>query len=126
MEKTIYFIDYDLESKQALFIGINKNSEHSIQLELSDAEFTELSDNLDFVFIKNNKPVIDATFKSKYLNIVKNKNKIEELKALLAASDWKVTVNAELIQAGLPVKYKDLHAERQAWRDEINEIEAED
>jgi hypothetical protein len=125
MEKTIYFIDYDLESKQALFIGINKNSEHSIELELDDAEFTELSDNLDFVFIKNNKPVIDATFKNEYLNIVKNKNKIEELKALLAASDWKVIVNAELVQAGLKPKYPNLHVERQAWRDEINTLENE-
>jgi len=125
MEKRIYFIDYDLKSKQALFIGVNKNSEHSIQLELNDVEFTELSNNLDFVFIKNNKPVIDATFKNEYLNIVKNKNKIEELKALLAASDWKVIVNAELVQAGLKPKYPNLHVERQAWRDEINTLENE-
>jgi hypothetical protein len=123
MEKTIYFIDYDLESKQALFIGINKNSEHSIEIELSDEEFKELADNLDFVFIINNVPTINNTFKSKYLNTISNKNRIEELKSLLTASDWKVIVNAELVQAGLQPKYPNLHAERQAWRDEINELE---
>lgn len=125
MEKTIYFIDYDLQSKQALFIGINKNSEHSIELELDDAGFQQLADNLDFVFIKNGVPVIDNTFKTKYLNEIDNKNRIEELKSLLAATDWKVTVNAELLQAGLPLKYPNLHEERQAWRDEINELEGE-
>lgn len=125
MEKTIYFIDYDLQSKQALFIGINKNSEHSIELELDDAGFKQLADNLDFVFIKNGVPVIDNTFKTKYLNEIDSKNRIEELKSLLAATDWKVTVNAELFQAGLPLKYPNLHEERQAWRDEINELEGE-
>jgi hypothetical protein len=125
MEKRIYFIDYDLKNKQALFIGINKNSEHSIELELDDAEFKELSDNLDFVFIKNNKPVIDNTFKTKYLNKINNKNRIEELKSFLANSDWKVIVNTELIQVGLKAKYPNLHAERQAWRDEINTLENE-
>ena len=42
---------------------------------------------------------------------------------LLEESDWKVIVNAELVQAGLPPKYPDLHLQRQAWRDEINELE---
>lgn len=58
--------------------------------------------------------------------IVKKLNgeqRIAELKQLLAATDWKVVVNAELYQAGLPLKYPNLHAERQAWRDEINELE---
>jgi len=32
-------------------------------------------------------------------------------------------VNAELIQNGLPIKYPNLHQERQAWRDEINDLE---
>jgi len=49
--------------------------------------------------------------------------RISELKVLLANSDWKVIVNAELVQAGLEPKYPNLHAERQAWRDEINELE---
>ena len=44
---------------------------------------------------------------------------------LLEESDWKVIVNAELIQASLPPKYPDLHIQRQAWRDEINQLEGE-
>jgi hypothetical protein len=51
----------------------------------------------------------------------------EELLTLLKYSDWKVIVNFELQLAGLPPKYDPimLHAERQAWRDEINKLEKE-
>lgn len=49
----------------------------------------------------------------------------QELFRLLQESDWKVIVNAELLQAGLPPKYPDLHIQRQAWRDEINKLEQE-
>jgi hypothetical protein len=51
--------------------------------------------------------------------------RIIELKQMLQETDWKVVVNAELIQAGLPLKYSNLHEERQAWRDDINDLEAE-
>jgi hypothetical protein len=46
---------------------------------------------------------------------------------LLKESDWKVIVNQELRLAGLMPKYDPimLHAERQAWRDEINKLEEE-
>lgn len=49
--------------------------------------------------------------------------RIVELKQLLADTDWKVIVNTELQHAGLPIKYEQLHQERQAWRDEINLLE---
>ena len=49
----------------------------------------------------------------------------QELLRLLQDTDWKVIVNAELVQAGLLPKYPDLHAQRQAWRDEINVLEKE-
>lgn len=49
----------------------------------------------------------------------------QDLFRLLQESDWKVIVNAELVQAGLPPKYPNLHIERQAWRDEINNLEKE-
>lgn len=49
----------------------------------------------------------------------------QDLFRLLQESDWKVIVNAELVQAGLPPKYPNLHIERQAWRDEINKLEKE-
>ena len=125
MDKIKYYLDYDKQTTQVLFLGIEKNSEHSIELELDDEEYAELANDLDFMFIKNGKPVLDQNYKTKYLNGIKNRNRIDELKALLAATDWKVTVNAELFQVGLPLKYPNLHAERQAWRDEINELEGE-
>lgn len=125
MDKIKYFLDYDLDTKQALFIGVEKNSNHAIELELNENEHKQLADNLDFVFVKNGKPTIDENYKAKFLAKVIARNRIEELKQLLALTDWKVVVNAELYQAGLPLKYPKLHAERQAWRDEINELENE-
>jgi hypothetical protein len=53
------------------------------------------------------------------------KDRIIELKTFLLETDWKVIVNSELIQQGLAPKYENLHAERQAWRNEINQLEFE-
>lgn len=55
--------------------------------------------------------------------ILNKEARINKLKQMLSDSDWKVVVNAELIQAGLKAKYPNLHEERQAWRDEINLLE---
>jgi hypothetical protein len=107
MEKIKYYVDYDLDTKQVLFIGIEKNSEHSIELELDDVQYNKLADNLDFMFIKNNKLMLDENYKTKYLASVAARNRIEELKLLLAATDWKVVVNAV----------------KRARQDEINELE---
>lgn len=52
---------------------------------------------------------------------------IESCKALLSASDYKVTKNAECLALGLELPYnaEELHKERQALRDRINELEKE-
>lgn len=66
-------------------------------------------------------------FDEEYIQQQELENKIlriRKLKLFLEETDWKVIVNAELVQAGLPAKYPNLHEERQAWRDEINELEA--
>jgi len=49
------------------------------------------------------------------------------LQANLKQSDYKVIKCAEasLVKAAMPYDKAELHAERQAWRDRINEIEAE-
>jgi hypothetical protein len=73
-------------------------------------------ENLGKLYFKNNKLVIGVDKEETQRNIV-------DLKIKLGDSDWKVVVNAELIQAGLPPKYPNLHKERQAWRDEINALE---
>ena len=52
-------------------------------------------------------------------------HRIGELLQNLKETDWKVIVNAELIQAGLQPKYPNLHEERQNWRDEINYLETQ-
>lgn len=54
--------------------------------------------------------------------------RIWTLKEQLAATDYKVVKIAEYLAAGLPAPYdiEQLHAERQALRDKINEIEEEE
>lgn len=60
-----------------------------------------------------------------HLEVTLKFERLQYLKQLLADTDWKVIVNAELIQAGFTIKYEELHEERQVWRDEINTLEEE-
>lgn len=52
---------------------------------------------------------------------------VENLKMQLAESDYKVIKIAECVACGLPMPYdaEQLHSERQAIRDRINELEGE-
>lgn len=54
-------------------------------------------------------------------------NRIAELHQLLDDSDYKVIKIAECAAIGeeLPYDAEELHEQRQGWRDEINELEAE-
>lgn len=49
----------------------------------------------------------------------------KELHILLASTDYKVIKNSECQMLGLPLPYdpEEVHAEKQAWRDELNELE---
>ena len=51
----------------------------------------------------------------------------KELHILLESTDYKVIKNSECQMLGLPLPYDpaDVHAEKQAWRDELNELEGE-
>jgi len=54
----------------------------------------------------------------------------KDLQNLLSGSDYKVIKCAEdkargVAKANLPYDIDELHAQRQAWRDEINQIEAD-
>ena len=53
---------------------------------------------------------------------------VENLKMQLAESDYKVIKIAECVACGLPMPYdaEQLHSERQAIRDRINELEAQE
>lgn len=55
-----------------------------------------------------------------------NLAEISSLKEQLAESDYKVVKNAECLALGIPFPYnaEELHVERQAIRDRINELEA--
>ena len=86
---------------------------------------TDVNFKLSYYGIKNGK-IFEIGLTEEEKQTIENNTKpirIQLLKKLLEESDWKVVVNAELIQAGLPPKYPNLHEERQAWRDEINALE---
>lgn len=53
---------------------------------------------------------------------------VENLKMQLAESDYKVIKIAECVACNLPMPYdaEELHTERQALRDRINELEAQE
>jgi hypothetical protein len=81
--------------------------------------------NLGYDSIINGKIVHIGITKQELESVAQSQKiaRIQELKQLLIETDWKVVVNAERIQAGLPIKYEQLHNERQAWRNEINILE---
>jgi hypothetical protein len=126
MEKILrkYYVSYNQETKKVIYISIAQGSELDLEIGLTQEEFEQIVENLDFTFVENGSLVVGESFKTTYTTKINNRNRIDELKGLLASTDWKVIVNSELIQVGLEPKYPNLHAERQAWRDEINQLEA--
>ena len=127
MEKTLtkYYISYNQENKKVISVSIAQGSQLDLEIDLTQEEFEQIVEDLDFTFVENNSLIVNKSFKAFYTTQVDNKSRINELKGLLTLTDWKVVVNAELLQAGLPLKYPNLHAERQVWRDEINALEQE-
>jgi hypothetical protein len=53
--------------------------------------------------------------------------RIKELHELLEGTDYKVIKNSECQMLGLPIPYdpQEVHDEKQAWRDELNALEAQ-
>lgn len=100
MEENFYL--YNEESKDLVFTeGI---------------ETKEYYESLNYIVVQN-------SFAENIIQKEKNSYKILELKQKLKETDWMITVNSELLQQGLEVKYPNIHNERQSWRDEINELE---
>jgi len=97
---------------------------HTEQVEGDYVKPYEVDDNFHEFFLEN---LGKLYFKNSKLIVGVDKEEIQrkivDLKIKLGDSDWKVVVNAELVQAGLPPKYPNLHEERQAWRNEINQLE---
>lgn len=86
------------------------------------------SDNPDNIVVPvpyDNGDRISYRYEVKF-DIQKVRNKIQQLKDSLAASDYQVTKCCEAFLTNLPLPYDitTLHAERQLIRDQINELEA--
>ena len=71
--------------------------------------------------------VIPAEPSESELAAMQRAAEVEELKMQLQESDYKVIKIAECVACGLPLPYDaaQLHSERQAIRDRINELEGE-
>lgn len=124
MEKIKYYLAYDAETRKVISVSVEQPAENYIFLELNETEFINVLENLDFSFVdEDEKLFVDNAYKERYFAKINSRDRIQELKKFLSDSDWKVIVNSELVQAGLTPKYPNLHAERQAWRDEINQLE---
>jgi hypothetical protein len=124
MKKYLYILD---EKNRITYISetdleeIETENHYIDEFEPSDVAKVELGitgvKGNTFINIGLSKEELD------YNKKIHNQGLIESYKMMLLETDWKVVVNAELIQAGLPPKYPNLHEERQAWRDEINALE---
>jgi hypothetical protein len=93
------------------------------KIDLQEKDFEQIITN--YHGLLNGKIVTIGQTEEEKVSFAKQHNQglIEGYKIMLQETDWKVIVNSELTQAGLPPKYPDLHKERQAWRDEINALE---
>lgn len=71
--------------------------------------------------------VIPAEPSEEELAAIAKAAEVEELKMQLAETDYKVIKIAECVACSLPMPYdaEQLHSERQAIRDRINELEGE-
>jgi hypothetical protein len=116
---------YSLDEHNRINHITNNVIDYYKEIELTVEEYNSI--RLSETGIVDGKLVYVGKLKEeKDLEISFNKvSRIAELKQMLAETDWKVIVNSELIQAGLTLKYTNLHQERQAWRDEINALEFE-
>lgn len=120
--KTYY---YSLDETSRINHIVEEVIDYYQTIELTEKEFESIV--LFQTGIKDNK-LVDMGEDPEVLLLYAQRDKKERLQGLkysLIETDWKVILNAELIQAGLPLKYPNLHEERQAWRDEINKLEEE-
>lgn len=120
--KTYY---YSLDETSRINHIVEEVIDYYQTIELTEKEFESIV--LFQTGIKDNK-LVDMGEDPEVLLLYAQRDKKERLQGLkysLIETDWKVIVNAELIQAGLAAKYPNLHKERQPWRDEINQLERE-
>jgi hypothetical protein len=116
-EETFEIEFYDLEKKDAL---LTRLAEREITPTVTEYEQPS-QDILDLVAGKKFETIAEA----QALIDNPNESKIEELKAQIQATDYKIIKCSEYQLAGLPAPYDitTLHAERQTLRDEINGLE---
>ena len=118
---------YELDSNGKVINLFDENDESNQNLPLIEWDFIKYPFIGSYYKIENGSIII-AGFSQEIIkqqNLILNQQRIKKLKKLLEETDWKVIVNSELIQQGLPIKYINLHQERQSWRDEINQLEKE-
>jgi len=93
---------------------------------LIDPSTIDLS-KISYYEVINGKLVYNASLLDKQLEKENKFFRIIELKKLLSDSDYKIIkcFEASLSNEEMPYNYEELKAQRNAWRNEINELENE-
>lgn len=93
---------------------------------LIDPEAVDLT-KISYYEVINGKLVFNASLLDEQLEKENKFFRLAELKKLLAESDYKVIkcFEASLSNEKMPYNYEELKSQRQAWRDEINQLENE-
>jgi hypothetical protein len=93
---------------------------------LIDPSLIDLS-KISYYEVINSKLVYNASLLNEQLEKENKFFRLVELKKLLLDTDYKVIkcFEAKLSNEPMPYNYEELKLQRQAWRDEINELENE-
>jgi 6-pyruvoyl-tetrahydropterin synthase len=124
-EKQIYHLQ--IQGTKVVSLSKEKQNSTDMVVEVTDVEFDELSNNLDFMFINGDEVYLDEVLKQKTLKAIASKNKIQELKVELSKDDYKIIkcYEAQLGNNPMPYNIKNLLTQREAIRNQINQLEKE-
>jgi hypothetical protein len=116
------------ENGEIFGIFYDEKNEHDKKIELTDIEFEHFNENMFFYKYINDRLVYDEGLKD--LNSISEKNQkinneISLLKRKLTETDYKIIkcYEASMRQKPLPYDIDELSEQRDAWREQINELE---
>lgn len=115
-------LDYKKHEEDTEFINENKNY---IKVEIEDIKKIIIGET---GYINNEFIYVGQTDEEKKYNIINEKyEKVKILKNSLNETDYKIIkcYEASMRQLPLPYNLEELAAQRDAWREEINQLEAE-
>ena len=124
-----YYIKLDntrVVSYRENYLNEETYSDEEILVDFTEEQISFLKNNFPFVNYVNNELTLNNILKNTTQIILQKENRINDLKVMLSSSDYKITkcYEASLLSEEMPYNLQELLAERKAWRDEINQLEA--